>query len=55
MITKSIDYTVTYFNYSTPAPIISKPTNKSLIKQLKTELHAKASSVGADVEYVWIQ
>ena len=42
------DYAAVYFKYSTPTPITGEPSNK-LLKRLKTELCANASSVDTDL------
>ena len=44
----NINYTATYFKYPSPTPIHGEPTNKSL-KQIKTELRARVSSVDIDL------
>ena len=44
----NIDYTATNFKYPSPTPIHGEPTNK-LIKRLKPELCAKASSLNTDL------
>ena len=48
MTTSRIDYTTTYFPYSSPTPIQGEPTYKAL-KRLKNELRANASSIDSDL------
>ena len=48
MTTNHIDYAASYFKYPIPTPINGEPTNK-LLKRLKTELRANASSVDTDL------
>ena len=48
MSTSRIDYSSTYFPYSTPTPIQGEPTYKAL-KRFKNELRANASSVDTDL------
>ena len=44
----NVDYAATYFKYPVPSPINGEPTNK-MLKRLKTELRANASSVDTDL------
>ena len=44
----NVDYTTLYFKYPVSIPINGEPTNK-LIKRLKTEIRANASSVDIDL------
>ena len=48
MTIETIDYASSYFKYKTPTPIRGKPTYK-LLKRLKLELQANASSVETDL------
>ena len=48
MSSSRIDYSSTYFPYSTPTPIQGEPTYKAL-KRFKNELRANASSVDTDL------
>ena len=47
-MTTRVDYTTSYFKYTTPTLIRDKPTNKAL-NRLKTELRADTSSVESDM------
>ena len=44
----NVDYAATYFKYPVLCPLNGEPSSKSL-KQLKTELRAKNSSVDTDL------
>ena len=48
MTNGNIDYATLYFKYRIPSPITGEPTNK-LLKRLKSELRANASSVDTDL------
>ena len=47
-MTNTTDYATSHFKYPTPTPINWEPTNK-LLKRIKTDLRADASSINTDL------